>query len=95
MTRDELGALARSLRAEGKRVVFTNGVFDILHVGHVRYLQQARALGDALLVYQQRCLRAPPEGTNPPDQPRGGAGRGDRRACLCRGYVYLHGGHPP
>jgi rfaE bifunctional protein nucleotidyltransferase chain/domain len=50
MTRDELAELAASLRAEGKRVVFTNGVFDILHVGHVRYLQQARSLGDALLV---------------------------------------------
>ena len=50
MTRDEFSALADALRAEGKRVVFTNGVFDILHVGHVRYLQQARALGDVLLV---------------------------------------------
>lgn len=38
------------LRATGKRLVFTNGVFDLLHVGHVRYLAQARALGDALLV---------------------------------------------
>ncbi len=39
-----------TLRAEAKSLVFTNGVFDLLHVGHVRYLQQARALGDALLV---------------------------------------------
>jgi D-beta-D-heptose 7-phosphate kinase/D-beta-D-heptose 1-phosphate adenosyltransferase len=38
------------LRAGRKRLVFTNGVFDLLHVGHVRYLAQARALGDALLV---------------------------------------------
>ena len=38
------------LRAVGARLVFTNGVFDLLHVGHVRYLAQARALGDALLV---------------------------------------------
>ena len=38
------------LRAAGKRLVFTNGVFDLLHVGHVRYLTQARSLGDALLV---------------------------------------------
>src|SRR5215207_3866534 len=38
------------LRATGKRLVFTNGVFDLLHVGHVRYLEQARALGDALVV---------------------------------------------
>ena len=34
----------------GKRLVFTNGVFDLLHVGHVRYLAAARALGDALVV---------------------------------------------
>jgi D-beta-D-heptose 7-phosphate kinase/D-beta-D-heptose 1-phosphate adenosyltransferase len=40
----------RRLRAAGKKLVFTNGVFDILHVGHVRYLAQARALGDLLLV---------------------------------------------
>ena len=38
------------LRKEGKRVVFTNGCFDLLHPGHVRYLAQARALGDALIV---------------------------------------------
>ena len=38
------------LRANGARLVFTNGVFDLLHVGHVRYLAQARALGDALVV---------------------------------------------
>ena len=38
------------LRAAGQNLVFTNGVFDILHVGHVRYLAEARALGDALLV---------------------------------------------
>jgi len=44
-----LGARER-LRAVGKRLVFTNGVFDLLHVGHVRYLAQARELGDALLV---------------------------------------------
>src|SRR5689334_8079740 len=38
------------LRSTGARLVFTNGVFDLLHVGHVRYLAQARALGDALVV---------------------------------------------
>ena len=38
------------LRAAGSRLVFTNGVFDLLHVGHVRYLTTARALGDALVV---------------------------------------------
>lgn len=43
-------AYAANLRNRGGRVVFTNGVFDILHPGHVRYLQQARAFGDALIV---------------------------------------------
>lgn len=38
------------LRREGRRVVLTNGVFDLLHTGHLYYLQQARALGDALLI---------------------------------------------
>src|SRR6478736_6419419 len=49
-TAAELAALRDALAADGKRLVFTNGVFDLLHVGHVRYLQAARALGDALLV---------------------------------------------
>ena len=44
-----LGERAR-LRSAGVRLVFTNGVFDLLHVGHVRYLAHARALGDVLLV---------------------------------------------
>ena len=47
---EEGAELARALRAQGRRIVFTNGVFDILHPGHVRYLRQARALGDALIV---------------------------------------------
>lgn len=43
--------LVKELRANGvRRIVFTNGCFDILHVGHTRYLTQARALGDVLLV---------------------------------------------
>jgi D-glycero-beta-D-manno-heptose 1-phosphate adenylyltransferase len=42
--------LVAQLRAAGKTIVFTNGVFDLLHIGHLRYLQQARALGDALIV---------------------------------------------
>src|SRR5919106_2477306 len=46
---DMLAERAR-LRNEGARLVFTNGVFDLLHVGHVRYLAQARAVGDALVV---------------------------------------------
>jgi D-glycero-beta-D-manno-heptose 1-phosphate adenylyltransferase len=43
-------ALVKRLRGSGERVVFTNGVFDLLHPGHIRYLQKARALGDALIV---------------------------------------------
>lgn len=39
-----------ALRDQNKRIVFTNGCFDILHVGHVRYLREASALGDALVV---------------------------------------------
>jgi len=49
----ELLVLARTLEAErkaGRRVVFTNGCFDLLHPGHVRYLAAARALGDVLVV---------------------------------------------
>lgn len=47
---DQLLGVRQALRAAGKSLVFTNGVFDLLHVGHVRYLAEARALGDALLV---------------------------------------------
>jgi D-beta-D-heptose 7-phosphate kinase/D-beta-D-heptose 1-phosphate adenosyltransferase len=48
-----LGAAARwvkRLQAQGQRVVFTNGCFDLLHLGHVRYLEEARSLGDGLIV---------------------------------------------
>jgi rfaE bifunctional protein nucleotidyltransferase chain/domain len=47
---EDLVAERRALGAAGKRVVFTNGCFDLLHPGHVRYLAHARALGDALVV---------------------------------------------
>lgn len=50
MTRQQAVELVRQLRTAGRTIVFTNGVFDLLHPGHVRYLQQARALGDALIV---------------------------------------------
>ena len=46
---DALALVAR-LRTAGKTVVFTNGVFDLLHPGHLRYLRHARSLGDALIV---------------------------------------------
>ena len=47
---EELARHSTELRAAGKKLVATNGCFDLLHVGHVRYLQAARALGDALVV---------------------------------------------
>src|SRR5262245_1726195 len=48
--RKRLREVARALRAQSKTIVFANGCFDILHVGHVRYLQGARAEADALIV---------------------------------------------
>jgi rfaE bifunctional protein nucleotidyltransferase chain/domain len=50
MERHEARRLVDDLRASGKTIVFTNGVFDLLHIGHLRYLEEARGLGDALLV---------------------------------------------
>lgn len=47
---DAARAAAESARADGRRVVVANGCFDLLHVGHVRYLAGARALGDVLIV---------------------------------------------
>jgi rfaE bifunctional protein nucleotidyltransferase chain/domain len=47
---DQLKAIGEKMRASGRKLVFTNGCFDLLHAGHVRYLQAARALGDALAV---------------------------------------------
>jgi len=50
VTAGEATAFVNRVRTAGGLVVFTNGVFDLLHPGHVRYLQQARALGDCLIV---------------------------------------------
>jgi rfaE bifunctional protein nucleotidyltransferase chain/domain len=60
LSRQDAAALAARVRATGGRVVFTNGVFDILHPGHVRYLADARALGEALIVAvnSDRSVRA-------------------------------------
>ena len=49
-TRDTAAFMAESLRKQGKKLVFTNGCFDILHAGHVSYLAEAAALGDFLIV---------------------------------------------
>ena len=50
LSREQAVALVAALRAEKKTIVFTNGVFDLLHPGHVRYLEVARSLGDALVL---------------------------------------------
>jgi len=49
-TVDDLAEIVQSRQANGETIVLTNGVFDLLHVGHTRYLAEARALGDALIV---------------------------------------------
>ena len=50
LTEIQVAALVAEVRRTGRRIVFTNGVFDLLHPGHVRYLEEARALGDLLIV---------------------------------------------
>jgi D-glycero-beta-D-manno-heptose 1-phosphate adenylyltransferase len=56
----ELEAIVPEIRASGRKVVFANGCFDLLHVGHIRYLQNARALGDVLIlgVNSDACVAA-------------------------------------
>jgi len=68
----QASAFAARVRANGGRVVFTNGVFDLLHPGHIRYLSDARALGDALIVgvNSDRSVRAN-KGPNRPITPEG------------------------
>lgn len=66
----ELGAWRRGEKSAGRRLVVTNGCFDLLHVGHVRFLREARALGDALLVglngdASVRELKGPGRPVNP------------------------------
>ncbi len=64
---DGAAAMAARIQLTGGRVVFTNGVFDLLHPGHVRYLRAARGLGDALIVgvNSDRSVRA----NKGPDRP--------------------------
>jgi len=68
MTRAEAVAFVESARTQGKRIVFTNGVFDILHPGHIRYLRDARTLGDMLIVgiNSDRSVRALAKAPNRP-----------------------------
>ena len=69
-TSDEAAAFARAIQKGGGTVAFTNGVFDLLHPGHVRYLQDARALGAALIVAVNsdrsvRAIKGPERPVNP------------------------------
>jgi D-beta-D-heptose 7-phosphate kinase/D-beta-D-heptose 1-phosphate adenosyltransferase len=48
--REDLSEIIKQLKGEGKKIVFTNGCFDLIHVGHVRYLKQAKELGDILVI---------------------------------------------
>ena len=50
LSRENLRERIKALRDEGKKIVFTNGCFDILHIGHVKYLEQAKGLGDILVL---------------------------------------------
>lgn len=50
LSREQLLPKLAGERAKGKRIVFTNGCFDLMHIGHTRYLQAAKALGDVLVV---------------------------------------------
>lgn len=69
LTPQEAAALRDEFEAQGKKLVFTSGCFDILHVGHVRYLAQAKALGDALCIAMNsdasvRALKGPDRPVN-------------------------------
>lgn len=89
-TKEALQALVAIERARGRRIVFTNGCFDLLHVGHVRYLQAARELGDLLIVgvNTDRSVRRLNKGKGRPIVPQ------DHRAEIlaalaCVDYVVL------
>ncbi|MEW6543967.1 MAG: D-glycero-beta-D-manno-heptose 1-phosphate adenylyltransferase [Nitrospirota bacterium] len=89
-TRAELSRLLAARRANGARIVFTNGCFDLLHVGHTRYLQEARALGDLLVVgvNGDASVRALSKGVERPIVPE--AQRAEVLAALaCVDYVVL------
>ncbi len=69
-TFDEIARLVERYKKEGKKIVFTNGCFDILHVGHVKYLQEAKSFGDVLIVglnsdASVRRLKGPSRPVNP------------------------------
>jgi rfaE bifunctional protein nucleotidyltransferase chain/domain len=73
LSRTEASAFVAREREGGRRIVFTNGVFDVLHPGHVRYLRDARALGDLLIVgvNSDRSVRALGKAPDRPINPEG------------------------
>ncbi|MBP1622439.1 MAG: D-beta-D-heptose 1-phosphate adenosyltransferase [Acidobacteria bacterium] len=85
----EIKKTIRAMRAAGKRIVFANGCFDLLHVGHIRYLQKARALGDVLILgINSDASVAALKGKGRPLQPE--AERAEILAALdCVDYVLL------
>ncbi len=89
-SRPELAALLEDLRRQGKRIVFTNGCFDLMHVGHTRYLQAARELGDILVVgvNSDTSVRSLKKGPGRPIVPQ--AQRAEVLAALaCVDYVVV------
>jgi D-beta-D-heptose 7-phosphate kinase/D-beta-D-heptose 1-phosphate adenosyltransferase len=88
--RQGLVALLTEPRRLGRRIVFTNGCFDLLHIGHTRYLREARALGDLLVVgiNSDASVRALNKGTDRPIVPE--AQRAEVLAALtCVDYVVV------
>jgi len=89
MTLEQVVEIRQRLRREGKKLVFTNGCFDILHAGHVRYLNQARGMGDslALALNSDKSVRAL-KGENRPIVPEDE--RAEVMAALaCVDYVFV------
>lgn len=86
---DELRVIASELRARGRKIVFANGCFDLIHVGHIRYLESARALGDVLILgVNSDASVAALKGEGRPLQPE--ADRAEILASLdCVDYVLL------
>ena len=88
LTTEQLAPLLQQAHAQEKRIVFTNGCFDLMHVGHTRYLQAAKDLGDLLVVAVNsdasvRSLNKAPDRPIVSDVSAGGSGRCARLCRLC------------
>ncbi len=89
-SKPDLAAIVEDLRRQGKRIVFTNGCFDLMHIGHTRYLQAARELGDVLVVgvNSDASVRSLDKGPGRPIVPQ--AQRAEVLAALaCVDYVVV------